>query len=31
MIFSQVCITFGPALQGGGWVGGKEGRVGVGE
>ena len=30
MIFSQVCINFGPELQGGGWVGGGEGRVGVG-
>ena len=23
MIFSQVCINFGPELQGGGWVGGR--------
>ena len=30
MIFSQVCINFGPELQGGGWAGGGEGRVGVG-
>ena len=30
MIFSQVCINFSPALQGGGWVGGEKGRVGVG-
>ena len=30
MIFSQVCINFIPALQGGGWVGGEEWRVGVG-
>ena len=30
MIFSQVCINFGPALQGGGWVKGREGQVGVG-
>ena len=29
MIFSQVCINFGPVLQGGGWMGGREGRVGV--
>ena len=29
MIFSQVCINFGPELQGGGWVGGREGWVGV--
>ena len=27
MIFSQVCINFGPELQGGGWAGGGEGRV----
>ena len=26
----EVCINFGPALQGGGWVGGREGQVGVG-
>ena len=30
MIFSQVCINFGPALQGDGWAGGREGRVVVG-
>ena len=30
MIFSQVCISLSPALQGGGWVGGGEGWVGVG-
>ena len=30
MIFSQACINFGPELQGGGWVGGGEGQVGVG-
>ena len=30
MIFSQVCINFGPELQGGGWEGGREGWVGVG-
>ena len=30
MIFSQVCINLSPALQGGGWAGGGEGRVGVG-
>ena len=30
MIFSQVCINFGPKLQRGGWVGGGEGWVGVG-
>ena len=30
MIFSQVCINLSPALQGGGWVGGGEGQVGVG-
>ena len=30
MIFSQVCINFGPELQGGGWAGGGEGWVGVG-
>ena len=29
MIFSQVCINLGPALQEGGWVGGGEGWVGV--
>ena len=29
-IFSQVRINFGPELQGGGWAGGREGRVGVG-
>ena len=28
--FLEVCINFGPALQEGGWVGGGEGRVGVG-
>ena len=30
MIFSQVCIDFGPELQGGGWAKGREGRVRVG-
>ena len=30
MIFSQVCINFGPVLQEGGWAEGGEGRVGVG-
>ena len=25
MIFSQVCINLGPALQGSGWAGGREG------
>ena len=30
MIFSEVCINLSPALQKGGWVGGGEGRVGVG-
>ena len=30
MIFSLVCINFGPELQGGGWAEGGEGRVGVG-
>ena len=30
MIFSQVCINFGPELQRGGWVKGEEGWVGVG-
>ena len=30
MIFSQVFINFGPALQGGEWTGGGEGQVGVG-
>ena len=30
MIFSQVCINFGPELQGAGWAGGGEGRLGVG-
>ena len=30
MIFSQVCINLSPALQESGWVGGGEGRVGVG-
>ena len=30
MIFSQVCINFGPVLQGGGWAEGGEKRVGVG-
>ena len=30
MIFSQVCINFGPELQGGGWAKGGEGRVGLG-
>ena len=30
MIFSHVCIILSPALQGGGWVRGGEGRVGVG-
>ena len=29
MIFSQVCINLGRALQGSGWVGGREGWVGV--
>ena len=28
MIFSKVCINFSPALQGGGWVGGRRGVVG---
>ena len=27
MIFSVVCTNFGPALQGSGWVGGKQGKV----
>ena len=31
MIFSQVRINFGPELQGGGWAGGGEGWLGVGE
>ena len=30
MIFSKVCINFSPVLQGGGWEGGGEGRVGWG-
>ena len=30
MIFSQVCINFGPELQGGGWAGGGERWVGWG-
>ena len=30
MIFSQVCINFGPELQKSGWAGGREGWVGVG-
>ena len=30
-IFLQVCINFGPELQGGGWVGGGKGQVGVGD
>ena len=30
MIFSQMCINFGPALKEGAWVGGGEGQVGVG-
>ena len=28
--FLEVCINFGPVLQGGRWVGGREGRVAVG-
>ena len=31
MIFSKVCISFIPVLQGGGWEGGGEGVVGGGE
>ena len=31
MTFSQVCINLSPALQGGEWAGGGEGRVGGGE